>query len=324
LKSVETHFRNAGFVLIFLMVTPYLTTLTVRMTNALMTAACLVAAISALVNMGAFVLNAPFPHDLSALAGYRLTAVVGMPDYRNSTNISATYAVFFMLATATAVSCPMPRRQRAILFAAAAVLGAGVLFTQARSAMLAVVVGLSVLIAAAPRVRLAIGGGLVAGLIVLLLVPGLREAVMARGGSYRLELWAAFIDLAWQKPLIGHGALANIDRVMADGYVVDQAHNLVLSAQVRGGLLGAVAMATMLAGGIYWAFRHWRATGTIAPLAVVVTMTSAGMLDYQLLSTLPTWPWVTFWLPIGICIGAELAVRGAVKASDAEGQGSPS
>jgi hypothetical protein len=38
-------------------------------------------------------------------------------------------------------------------------------------------------------------------------------------------------------------------------------------------------------------------------------MVACGMFDYNLLITPPDWPWVTFWLPIALAVGAETYVR---------------
>ena len=92
----------------------------------------------------------------------------------------------------------------------------------------------------------------------------------------------------------------------------------MLSAWFRGGIVGACAMGFILCGGILWARRYWLCHGDVVPLCVMVTIAMAGMFDYQLLVTYPTWPWVTFWLPFGLCVGAEMATRKAQQgASDA-------
>ena len=54
-----------------------------------------------------------------------------------------------------------------------------------------------------------------------------------------------------------------------------------------------------------------KALAVLTPViaSVMATIAVAGMFDYQLMVTAPTWPWVTFWLPFGLAIGAEMAVR---------------
>ena len=134
---------------------------------------------------------------------------------------------------------------------------------------------------------------------------------MQRGSGYRFEVWTKFLELIGERPLTGYGPFSPIGIKLDSGAFIDQAHNLMLSAWFRGGIVGAAAMAFILFGGIYWGRRYWASTGDVVPLCVMVTIVTAGMFDYQLLVTYPTWPWVTFWVPFGLCIGAEMAWRNA-------------
>jgi len=142
------------------------------------------------------------------------------------------------------------------------------------------------------------------------MVPPVQEAFLARGQSYRLEMWERYLAMAKDTLLLGYGHWSDIRITMHDGYIVDQPHNLVLWAQIHGGILAAVAVIVMLLGGIYWSVRYQKKTADPLPLCVVVTMIAYGMVEVGLISTDPAWTWVTFWLPIGICIGAELVARG--------------
>ena len=117
-----------------------------------------------------------------------------------------------------------------------------------------------------------------------------------------------YLRSAGERPLIGEGLLAVIHRNV-DGSEIFHPHNLLLSAQIRGGVLSLVGMALMLGGGLYWSFCHARRSGDPVFLAMIVAISVAGIFDYELL-LLPTgWTWVAFWLPIGLAAGAELAVR---------------
>jgi len=269
----------------------------------------LAAAASAALNIYFFFATV-VPADGYALYYYRLVATVGMPSYANSTNISATYAVFCIGTLAIAVRGRLPASFRAALAAAAGVLFVAVLLTQARGAIIAVAVGAAVLVlTAAPRFRRFAAGAAVLLAALAVTVPGIQEMVFVRGLSFRPEVWSGFLDLIAARPWTGYGSFSPIGLRLENGVFLDQAHNLVLSAWFRGGVVSALAMALVLVGGLYWSWRHWRATRQVAPLCVMATIASAGMIDYQLLATYPTWPWVTFWLPFGLCVGAEMVAR---------------
>lgn len=266
-------------------------------------------AISAALNIVLFFHNtAPAGHF--QIHTYRLKASVGMAAYANSTNISATYAVFFIGTLATVARAELSKRARFVLALAAAVLLVAVALTQSRSALLGVAAGLAVL-ALTAATRAVLRGAAISAVAAacLLAIPAIREVLFARGTGHRFEVWEKFWMLIRERPIFGYGAASPAGITLDNGTFLDQAHNLLLSGWFRAGVLGAAAMACILAGGIYWAWRYWRATRDVAPLCMMVTIAAAGMFDYQLLITYPNWPWVTFWLPFGLAAGAEMTWR---------------
>jgi O-antigen ligase len=267
--------------------------------------------ISAAVNIFLFY-QLVVPENDGPLSLYRLVGSIGMPAYANSTNISTTYAVFFVASISTALQGNLSTLARQALYLASGILGLAVLLTQARGAYVAVLVGILVIVLTGPpRVkRVAVAAALVAALLVVAF-PFAREIAFTRvfrGFGQRPEVWKGFLDLIWQRPWLGYGSF-NPAGVVDAGTFLDQAHNLVLSAWFRGGIASAIAMASILVGGLYWGWQYWLKMRHITPLCVIATITTAGMFDHQLLITSPTWPWVTFWLPFGLCVGAEMTVR---------------
>jgi O-antigen ligase len=206
-------------------------------------------------------------------------------------------------------------RWRRIVFGCLAIiLIVGVLMTQARSAYLAF--ALAALVPAAalpPRARLAALGAIAFAVVALPLLPYARDVIASRGLSHRPEIWVDYFAMAAHGPFFGYGITPNIDQVMRDGLVVDQPHNIVLAALVRGGIIGGAAMLTLLVQCLYWSYRLWLTSRQPTPLCMLVAMTTAGMFDYQLQATNPSWTWVTFWLPIGLAIGAEVMGRTTIE-----------
>ena len=95
-----------------------------------------------------------------------------------------------------------------------------------------------------------------------------------------------------------------------DGTYIAHAHNLILSAQVRGGVVATGSMIVMLFGGLYYAGRYAQLTGRRAPLAIMTTLVISGIFEYDtFVRSFPNWQTISFWLPTGICVGAELYVR---------------
>jgi O-antigen ligase len=241
---------------------------------------------------------------------YRLKSSIGMAAYANSTNISATYAVFLIGTLATVARAELSKPARIALALAAAVLLVAVALTQSRSALVGAAAGVAVLALTAKSRSLLRGAiAVLVAAVCFLAIPAVREVLFARGSGHRFEVWAKFWALIRERPIFGYGASSPAGVSLDNGTFLDQAHNLVLSGWFRGGVSAAVAMALILAGGIYWSWRYWRATREVAPLCVIVTVAAAGTFDYQLLMTYPNWPWVTLWLPFGLAAGAEMAWR---------------
>ena len=204
-----------------------------------------------------------------------------------------------------------PFAQR-VLSLAGGVLSAGVLLTQARSALVAVLAGLTV--------------G-VDWFTARSVVRSRCRSTCGCAGSFSSDGVGSYPGSWNQLSFGGLGEVRRIDRRQALDRIrvllhhsdrgrqqdfLNHAHNLVLSAWFRGGVVSAVAMAFILLGGIYWATRYWITMRQITPLCVIVTMTSlpeCSIINWS--ATYPAWKRVTSWLPIGLCIGAELAVRGA-------------
>jgi O-antigen ligase len=158
------------------------------------------------------------------------------------------------------------------------------------------------------RTLLAVGGVVAAILLFAVLYPPAMEALAGRGVSYRPGIWLRYIAFAWEDPWLGIGVFRRL-QLTAYGAEFDHAHNLLISAQIRGGLLGLAGMALMLGGGLYWAWRYARRAGDPIVFGMMLALCVTGMFDYDLALTPLDWVWVTAWLPIGLAAGCELHLR---------------
>ncbi len=266
-----------------------------------------IVATSALVNMVEFAFNVPFSGTLS---DFRLVPQLGMPEYFGSTTISLTYSVFIVGAIGTIVDSRLSYARLAVLGASIVILLLAVLWTQSRNAIVTVALSVAVIAAIKSRVmRFVIPFFVILTILLLITLPGTWDALLVRGLSYRPEIWGRYLAEASQHPLVGYGQFADIDVPMHDGFIAFHPHNLVLSAQIRGGVFAAGAMLVMLFGGLFWTWRYWLQTGKLTPFCLILVIVCAGIVDYQLLTTFPTWPWVTIWLPVGLAVGVEHLAR---------------
>jgi hypothetical protein len=307
-EMVARHLILSLEILGFLIVTAMLVTYKRSFVASLYTDMSIIVSLSALINVIMFVSNNLFfPIHLY---DYRLVASFGMPEAYGSSAVSLTYTLFFIGAVSTLVSTNISPLRRGIVTACGFILLAAILHTQTRSALVGTVAGL-VVIAVYCRggIRLIIGALVVGACAAIVLIPITRDELLLREGDIRLEIWANYLTWAGQRPLLGYGGLGNLHVFLKTGWHVYHPHNIILSAQIRGGAIAMAAMLVLISGGLYWGHAYWRQTGNIAPVAVIVAMASAGMFDYDLVTTYLSWPWVTFWLPFGILIGAERVAR---------------
>ena len=195
-----------------------------------------------------------------------------------------------------------------ILAAAAVPIGVMLILTVGRGGYLGAAAGmLSVVPFVERRARAFVLGGIGVA-VVLSFYPPVFEAVATRGTSYRIGIWMTYLEWAWETPLIGQGMIASVHRVIG-GIEFSHAHNLMISALTRGGPLGLAGMVIVLGAGVYWSWTYARRFGEPVFLAMIIALCVAGLFDYELLLKPPDWTWVTFWLPVGLAAGAEIALR---------------
>lgn len=279
--------------------------LRVNETNVVILAIALACAVNAVINVALFFIGDP---QAALPPTGRFIAVIGTPGSKWPTAVSVTCAVLFSAAFALATSSGAKLWVRILATVAAVPIAVMLILTLGRGGYLGVLAGiLSVVPFVSRRVRLAIAAFL-AVVLLLCLYPPVFDELFARGMNLRTDIWLDYLGWASESPAIGQGLLANIHRPVS-GRVLHHAHNLLISAQVRGGLLSLLGMALMLGGGIYWSWVFARRSGSPVILAMIVAMTVAGLFDYELLLKPTEWSWVAFWLPIGLAAGAELAAR---------------
>jgi O-antigen ligase len=213
-----------------------------------------IAAVSAAVNLAFF-----FQQDmhLGTIASHRLIAFIGVPHYEVSTSVSTTYAVYFVAAFCGVISAQRSTWRRILLALAAAVLLVGLLATQGRSGYIAALVGVIAVSGSLSRRNGLIAIGFAAACVLAALYPPFLDALLFRGSGYRGGIWLSFLHLAADRPIFGWGVVATINR-WVEGHVFFHAHSLILSAEVRGGLLGLVSLVAMLGYCLYWSTAYMR------------------------------------------------------------------
>ena len=271
-------------------------------------------AVSTLINMIVFAADGGWLAIVDRFV--RFVPLFGLAGNRVATTAGLTYSLTLLATVAVALDSNRVRWQRVILLLSAAVLFVALLWTKTRGAYVATFAGFLVLVALRPSARRPLAVAAAALAVLALFNLGSARLILARGDSYRLEIWPVYLSMAAQHPWFGYGQISNT-MITINGTVFNHPHNLLLTAQILGGAAAAISMLLMLVGGMYWAARFYRSGGSAVVLIVMVGLVVAGITDFEFVTSYPNWFWATLWLPVGLCIGAEIALR---KASPAPAQ----
>jgi O-antigen ligase len=258
------------------------------------------AAVAAAMNMVAFYQQFP----LDAIWTRRLEGIPGLTMYYNSNVVGDMYALAYAGAAGIAAGGRLSRFRLVLAASAAAVLFVAVLLSGSRGALLGSLLASAVLLVLCANTRRCILMLLAAGgLLLMLSTTPLLHSLFERADSLRLTLWPVYLNLASERLWLGYGLSFDTTITLANGFDILNAHNIILSALIRGGLLAAAALIAVLAASIYEAWRAWRMNH--APLALALLSTTLVMtnVDYEITASPLGWPWILLWLPVAISLG---------------------
>lgn len=272
-------------VISFVMLSGYLWVCYSRQIGELQYRAVWLAAGAALVSTTAWYLRHPFPAT-------RLTPLGVMHDPNES---SCVYGLFLIL-TARRIFTSHDRRERAVSAALGIVLLALVLFTQSRTALAAVCVGL-----------LALAGYRALGLIAVAMAASWsllaanhilwRERVLTF--SYRPGIWEQVLADVRHHLWFGQGFLVDT-AVPAYGKVFSHAHNSYLATLRDGGIVGLAVLLGLLALAARWGWQLRTTCGERIYLALLLYGATCITMDFDRLLVQPKEIWLFFWLPIAL------------------------
>ncbi len=187
---------------------------------------------------------------------------------------------------------------------------AAVTLTGSRNALLAMILGFSVLLTAHLRetvkgfVRtLAPIGAFVAGAVVVAwLIPELRDLVFPRGDSFRLYIWEQTLLRLEGAPWLGLGILTS-DDVMMGSIRFHHPHNLYLSVAFQGGIIGLLLFVWLLIRVLRELLSAYDNADVKFALGVLGLALPAYALDgHELLDKISD-SWFLIWLPVAIALG---------------------
>jgi O-antigen ligase len=306
LKAYGGHLRNSLLTLAFLAMTAYLMRRDELFPNQLFLFLAVTAAAVAAATIWQFYGGLP-PLDRWPA---RLSGIPGFTIYYNPNWNALSYGVVCVGAVAAATRLGVSRGHVALLIGSAIVLFAAVALTQSRGVLLGVLAGLAIVVLLLPKQfpsRRAIQVGLFA-CVAVAMVP-FAAGMWERGDGYRFFLWNEYLHYVQARPWTGFGLTEELLVQTPDhAFETTHPHNMIYHALLRGGAFAAAALAALLLGTLLEAWRSWRRTLSPLVLAVAVTAILPLQVEFTVVSaTSVGWDWLVLWMPIGLCLGANVA-----------------
>jgi len=304
---VLRHARHALLVLSFLGITAHFFRKNSEFSGHLAVFLSAAAAIAAIVNTVLFYGHLTV-HQVLTL---RLGGIPGVTMYYNSNVVGAVYAIAAISAIAILTQLRLSRLQSALLSAASLVLICAVVLTGSRGSIVALTAATLVVTMIGANWRLRAILSLAAALVVLLVFLLARPLVdqLFERHLLRFLIWWTYLGFAKAAPWLGYGLGHDQTFPLPSGEIILNAHNIVLNAQIRGGLLSAAALLALIVASLYQAWRGWFEARVLLPLGLTITMIVATSVDYEIIATDLGYHWLLFWLPVAACLGVELHRR---------------
>lgn len=227
---------------------------------------------------------------------YRMT---GYGALYNPLRSGHLFGFFTIVAAWSAVQLRHCRVRQALFLLAGLICFAAVVLSGSRSPLLAlacVALLMTLLIAPAHwRGRLLLGLIAAAGLLWL----GFSDSLLARGLSYRPEVWLESLQLSAPRLYLGAGLGSELQINSVAGLVLSDPHNVFLAALYHGGLIGLALFVLLFGSALVLQYRH-RMASPLIPLALALQL--FGLLTLQFdggsLIGRPTEFWHLYWVPM--------------------------
>lgn len=276
-------------------------------TGAFFTCFCSIVAINAAINIYIYIdgLN-----HIADFGDIRLSPSFGRAPDRYFTTAALSYAVAFSASVGLLLTSTNLLR-KIIGLVSALILFAAICLTQSRGPLFAsltaiIVTGLIRWNDKKLWLYLVIP---VVAISVFMFVPQFSRSLIARADNHRLEIWNKFVDFALERPILGYGERLQISLEISNGERLGHAHNIFISSIMRGGLIAFAGIIIAYLMSVANTIKLYLRKQKPIPLIVIITILVSSLFDFDQIIMLSDWQWSSFWLPLGLALGAECVVR---------------
>jgi O-antigen ligase len=135
-------------------------------------------------------------------------------------------------------------------------------------------------------------------------------SLVSRGDSYRFAIWEQVWTNFLEKPFLGYGLGGLRPEILIEpGIHIAHAHNVFLANLLDGGGVALALLLALLLRSAYWAFVHFKKSGNVTLVSLILFAVLANMTDGYTLIMSPGYQWIYFWMPIAIISAFELHLK---------------
>ena len=233
--------------------------------------------------------------------------LIGVGAFDNPLLSSHVFGFFCTYWLSLSMTCKRPR----ILWLslpAMAIMFAAVLATGSRTPLVALVIAALWLcfICWNRRSALLLASMLIAGTATFALFT---DKIIARGSSFRIELWQLTLGKVAEHPWIGHGYNAKLSLDPGVGYTLQEPHSFALGVLYYVGIIGLLPWLFFLAWGLISSQRH-----RVQPLFIIASAwlafgIGAGLTEGGGIISRPKEHWFLLWIPLALVAALSINQR---------------
>ena len=186
-----------------------------------------------------------------------------------------------------------------------------VVLSDSRNAWISVLLGVVIFVLAKRTrdvrtfcIRVAVAVSVIGvGLVLLLLDDTLRDMLLPRGGSFRVEIWSAALADVWSNGIVFGRGITTSDRVYTLGTEFMHPHSMYIAVLFQGGLIALGMFALVLYNTVRALLIHFDHPDAKLALGILAITLPAYVLDgHELIDKVGS-TWFLFWLPVAISLG---------------------